>query len=113
MLFIPFIYGFIFSIIIFAFVFILTKRNEKYYLAPLMTFIAIVTTVFCSIFLVGGWEGMGIGVLAAGGLPAVIIGTILIPFITKNAKPKPKSDKLFTILLPITFILIFASIFLW
>ncbi|MER2009254.1 MAG: hypothetical protein ABS939_17530, partial [Psychrobacillus sp.] len=62
-----------------------------------------------SLFLVGGFEGMGYLFLAVGFLIVSIVGTLLLPLLIPKIKSQPinKRDKISLLLLPIIF---FATI---
>ena len=71
--------GLILGFIIFSMAFILSKKSGTYYLAPIATFLASIALVAFSIFIIGGFEGMGYGMVAFGMLIASIVGTLLLP----------------------------------
>ncbi|MER2120451.1 MAG: YesK family protein [Solibacillus sp.] len=101
--------GLFLGIIFYAFVFIASKRNGKYYLAPVITFLFSGMIVAYSIFMVGGFEGMGYLFLAAGFCIVSILGTLFLPLLIRRIESQPlnKRDKISLFLLPIIF---FATI---
>lgn len=101
--------GLFLGIIFFAFVFIVSKRSGKYYLAPVITFLFSGMIVAYSLFLVGGFEGMGYLFLAVGFLVVSIMGTLLLPLLIRKVESQHlnKRDKISLLLLPIIF---FATI---
>ncbi len=101
--------GLFLGIIFFAFVFIASKRSGKYYLAPVITFLFSGMIVAYSLFLVGGFEGMGYLFLAVGFLVVSIVGTLLLPLLIPKIKSKSlnRKDKISLLLLSILF---FATI---
>ncbi|MEK4080045.1 hypothetical protein [Solibacillus sp. FSL K6-1126] len=101
--------GLFLGILFFAFVFIASKWSGKYYLAPVITFLFSGMIVVYSLFLVGGFEGMGYLFLAVGFLIVSIVGTLLLPLLIPKIKSQPinKKDKISLLLLPIIF---FATI---
>lgn len=115
MFFVPIIYGFVLGSILFAFIFITTKRNGNYYLAPAITFLVAIVLTFISLIFIGGFEGMGYGLVAVGILLSSAVGTIILPFITKRMEKSPltKKDQSLRIVLTIIFFLVITSMFLW
>ncbi|MEK3765819.1 YesK family protein [Solibacillus sp. FSL K6-4121] len=103
------LFGLFLGIIFFAFVFIASKKSGKYYLAPVITFLFSGMIVAYSLFLVGGFEGMGYLFLAVGFLVVSIVGTLLLPLLIPKVKSKSfnRKDKISLFLLPILF---FATI---
>ncbi|WP_077604947.1 YesK family protein [Oceanobacillus sojae] len=101
--------GIFFGIIVFLFTFIASKKSGKYYTAPIVTFLFSLAIVAYSVIIVGGFEGMGIGVLGVGFLIVSIAGTLLMPLLTKRnfARSFTRKDTWTLILLPI---LLFAVI---
>lgn len=73
-----------------------------------MTFLIAVFTVVYGLFKVGGFEGMGFGIIGVGILIAAMVGTLLLPF-TKGLKKSEfnKVDKSILFIVPV---LIFAII---
>src|SRR5690554_4160680 len=95
--------GLFLGLIFFTFVFIVSKRNGNYYLAPMVTFLFSLLIVVYSIFFVGGFEGMGYLFIAGGFLTISVIGTLLLPLITRRIKSQQlhKGDKISLVVLPI------------
>lgn len=113
MMFLIILVGIFLGFIIFSFTFILSKRNRKYYLAPIITFLMSLGLTAYSLFFVGGFEGMGYGLLALGFLIVSIIGTLLLPLLIRK-KPSQqfnKRDKISLLILPIMFFLTIGLIF--
>ncbi|QQP12887.1 hypothetical protein FJQ98_02005 [Lysinibacillus agricola] len=100
--------GFILGACIFLFTLIALKKTGKFYLAPIVTFLIAVLTVLYGLFKVGGFEGMGFGIIGVGILTAAIGGTSLLPFM-KGIKQSEfnKVDKSILFIVPV---LIFAII---
>lgn len=103
--------GLLLGLLIFSFFFIVSKFKNKYFLAPLLTFFTALIFAFYSLFFVGGFEGMGY-VLLAGGIFAVsVLGTAVLPLLTKSARLRKVSlwDKIGLFVLPVVFVItIFA-----
>ncbi|MGN7479847.1 YesK family protein [Solibacillus silvestris] len=101
--------GLFLGVLFFAFVFIASKKSGKYYLAPVITFLFSGMIVAYSLFLVGGFEGMGYLFLAVGFLVVSIVGTLLLPLLIPKITSQHlnKRDKISLLLLPIIF---FATI---
>ncbi|MEO4052416.1 YesK family protein [Solibacillus sp. CAU 1738] len=99
--------GMFLGFIFFTFTFIASKKNGKYYLAPIITFLMAIGITAYGIFFIGGFEGMGYGLLATGFLFISIIGTLLLPlFIRKKSSQQfKKGDKISLFILPIVFFL--------
>src|SRR5690625_5019686 len=99
--------GMFLGFIIFTFTFILSKRNGKYYLAPIITFLVAIGITSYGLFFVGGFEGTAYGFLALGFLVVSIIGTALLPLFirTKSFKQFKRVDKMSLFILPIVFFL--------
>ncbi|MEB2302603.1 YesK-like family protein [Lysinibacillus xylanilyticus] len=100
--------GFFLGASIFLFTLIALKKTGKFYLAPIVTFLIAVLTVLYGLFKVGGFEGMGYGIIGVGILTAAIGGTLLLPFM-KGIKQSEfnKVDKSILFIVPA---LIFAII---
>src|SRR5690625_7063153 len=79
MFFLPGGIGLVLGSIVFMFMHIASKRSGRYYLAPLATFLVAVLLMMYGLIVIGGFEGMGYGVLALGFLLIAIIGTLLLP----------------------------------
>lgn len=86
--------GLFLGILFFAFVFIASKWSGKYYLAPVITFLFSGMIVVYSLFLVGGFEGMGYLFLAVGFLIVSIVGTLLLPLLIPKIKSQPINKKI-------------------
>ncbi|MGE7691659.1 YesK family protein [Lysinibacillus sp. NPDC097214] len=100
--------GFILGASIFLFTLIALKKTGKFYLAPIVTFLIAVLIVLYGLFKVGGFEGMGFGILGACILLAAIVGTLLLPFMKGIKKSEfNKVDKSILLIIPV---LIFAII---
>jgi len=115
MIWVPIAYGFVFGIILLAYLFIRLQLSGKYYLAPLLTLFAAFLLTFISLFIIGGFEGIGYGVMASGIFLSSIIGTIILPFIIGKGRKAAltKLDRRLLIILPILFLLVLLSIFFW
>lgn len=102
------IIGMFLGFIIFTFTFIATKSNGKYYLAPIITFLMAIGITAYGIFFIGGFEGMGYGLLATGFLLIGIIGTLLLHLLIrkKSSQQLKKRDIVSLFILPIMFFLI-------
>ena len=112
MFFVPMYLGGFWGILLFLFIYILSKKSGRYYLAPLVTFfVSILITVYGWLF-VGGFEGMSYGILALGFWVVSILGVIfLYGFILKTDKKVfTKKDKLGLYILPIVFVTSLAII---
>lgn len=103
------LFGLFLGILFYAFTFIVSKRSGKYYLAPVITFLFSGMVAAAGIFLVGGFEGMGFLLIAAGFLVVNIAGTLLLPLLARGRGPEKlhKRDKIGMVLFPILF---FATI---
>ncbi|WP_052344313.1 YesK family protein [Bacillus ndiopicus] len=95
--------GFSYGILIFLFTLIVAKKIGKIYIASIITAIIGVFIVVYSIFKIGGFEGMGYGILGLCIFGVAILGGLLTPFIAKsmNNKPFNKLDKIVLIVVPI------------
>ncbi|MCP3030474.1 YesK-like family protein [Halobacillus sp. A1] len=102
--------GIFLGLLIFSFFFIISKFKKQYYLAPLLTFITALTIVFYSLFFVRGFEGMGYIFLAGGIFLISLLGTMVLPLLTKSSKLTKVSigDKIGLFVLPVFF---FTTIF--
>lgn len=98
--------------IVFSFTFIASKKNGAYYLAPIITFLMFIAITAYSLFFIGGFEGMAYGILALGFLFVSIIGTLLLPLLTRKASQRQfnKADKIKLAILPLLFFLTIGSI---
>lgn len=108
--------GMLLGIIVFSFTFIATKKNAQYYLAPIITFLLSIGITAYGLFAIGGFEGMAFGILAFGFLIVSILGTIILPFLTrKQTAPQQlkKRDKISLIVLPILFFTIITGVILF
>lgn len=105
--------GMFLGFIIFTFIFILSKRNGKYYLAPIITFLVAIGITAYGLFFVRGFEGMAYGFLALGFLIISITGTALLPLFirTKSFKQFKQGDKISLFILPIVFFLTIGLMF--
>lgn len=101
--------GLFLGFIFFAFIFIVSKRSGKYYLAPVITFLFSGMIVAYSLFLVGGFEGMGYLFIAVGFFIVSILGTLFLPLLIRKNESQHLNniDKISLLLLPILF---FATI---
>lgn len=99
--------GLALGIILFIFTFIVSKRNGKYYLAPMVTFLSAIGITAYGLFFVGGFEGMAYGILALEFLVISIIGTLLLPLLIrrKSSQEFKKGDKISLFILPLFFFL--------
>lgn len=98
--------------IVFSFTFIASKKNSAYYLAPMITFLMFIAITAYSLFFIGGFEGMAYGILAIGVLFVSIIGTLLLPLLTRKASQRQfnKADKIKLAILPLLFFLTIGSL---
>ncbi|MFS0615821.1 hypothetical protein [Lederbergia ruris] len=100
--------GFFLGILIYLFTFIAAKKTGKFYLAPLVTFLIAMFIVFYSLFKIGGFEGMGFGILGACMWGVAIIGVLFLPFMKGMKKSEfTKLDKSILVIIPL---LLFALI---
>lgn len=106
------IIGLFLGFTLFAFTFIASKQNGKYYLAPIVTFLMSIAITAYGLFFVGGFEGMAYGILAVGFLFSSIIGTLLLPLFTRKKSPRSlnRADKICLAILPILFFLTIGAI---
>lgn len=95
--------------IIFMFSFVASKKNGKYYLAPIITFLFSIAITAFGFIVIGGFQGMAYGFLASGFLIVSIVGTLLLPLLMrgKNSQQFKKRDRVTLVTLPIIF---FATI---
>ncbi|WP_163582124.1 hypothetical protein [Gracilibacillus saliphilus] len=98
--------GIFLGLITFMFTFIVSKRNGKYYLAPIVTFLFSIVVTAYGFIVIRGFEGMAYGFLAAGFLIVSIVGTLLLPLLVRRKEPQEfkKFDKIILAILPIIFI---------
>lgn len=98
--------------IVFAFTFIASKKNGKYYLAPIVTFLMSIGITAYGLFFIRGFEGMAYGILAVGVLFASIIGTLLLPLFTRKkvSGQLNKADKISLAILPLLFFLTIGAV---
>ncbi|MCM3757155.1 hypothetical protein M3197_06590 [Sporosarcina aquimarina] len=80
MIFVPVGIGLILGYLLFSFVYILTKRSEKRYIASVITALAGIAIIVASILLIGGFEGMGFGIIGIGFLVIAIAGLFVFLF---------------------------------
>lgn len=101
--------GLFLGIIFFSFIFIVSKRSGKYYIAPVITFLFFGMIVAYSLFVVRGFEGIGYLFIAVGFFIVSIVGTLLLPLLIRRIESQHlnKRDKISLLLLPIIF---FATI---
>lgn len=106
--------GLILGSIVFIFLHIASKRSGKYYIAPLVTFLAAVLLTLYGIIIVGGFEGLfGYGMIGLGFLIIAIIGTLLLPaWLRRGGGPKEftRMDLVSMFLLPFLLIAIIFSL---
>ncbi|CAM2732001.1 YesK family protein [Salinicoccus roseus] len=95
--------------ILFMFIFIISKKSGKYYLAPIITILFSAMIVAYSLFFVGGFEGMAYLFVAVGFLFVSILGALFLPFLIRRREPRQlgKRDKISLLILPVIF---FATI---
>jgi|SRR5690625_388289 len=113
MFFLPGGVGLVLGSIVFMFMHIASKRSGRYYLAPLATFLVAILLTLYGLIVIGGFEGMGYGVLAFGFLLIAIIGTLLLPIKMRKGvgrKDFSKKDKISLFLLPFLLIAIIFSL---
>nr|WP_275584401.1 YesK family protein [Pullulanibacillus pueri] len=88
--------------------YILTKKSGKRFYAPLVTFIVGGLLLWYSIFIVGGFEGMGYGLVSLGILAVAVFSVvplaILGKFYTAKQNHYSRIDKVFLGVLPVIFI---------
>lgn len=99
--------------IVFMFTFIAFKKIAKYYMAPIITFIFFIALSVYGFVMVGGFDGLGYVIIAFGFLIAGVVGTLLLPGLSRRSKSKEfgKNDKLMLIVLPIVFFTVIGSAF--
>ncbi|GAB3068543.1 hypothetical protein [Virgibacillus ainsalahensis] len=109
MVFLVMLGGIFLGSLMFMFTFIASKRNGKYYLAPIITFLFSIVITAYGFLVIRGFEGMGYAFLAAGFLIVSIAGTLLLPLFIrrKDAQQFRKTDKITLVILPFIF---FATI---
>lgn len=113
MFFLPIGIGFIFGLIVYIFMYIISKRSGKYYLAPFINFFGAILVTMYGIFVVRGFEGMAYGLLGFGMLITAIIGTLLLPMMVRKVEVRKefsKKDKVSLFLLPLLFFAIVYSL---
>ena len=84
-----FLIGIFLGTIIYAFTLVVAMKTGKAYIAPITTLFVALFVIMYSIFKIGGFEGMGYGILGATILLVAIIGFISLPFL-----PKKRSNEL-------------------
>lgn len=109
MIFVPIGIGLILGFLLFSFIYILTKRSEKRYIASVITALAGIFIIVASVVLIGGFEGMGIGMIGIGFVVVAIAG--LFVFLFKPADqhavhPLSGKDKRNLIGIPVVFLLV-------
>lgn len=107
--------GFLLGTIVFMFFYVASKKSGQYFLAPIITFLFSLAITAYGLFAVGGFEGMGYGLVGVGFVAVSIIGTLLLPIFTRrgSAQQFTKRDKASLILLPLLFFsIIVLSIYL-
>lgn len=99
--------------IVFLFTYIASKKFEKYYIAPVITFLFFIAISLYGFIIVGGFDGLGYVLIAFGFLIAGVAGTLLLPGLSRRSKSKEcgKSDKLMLIVLPLIFFTVIGSAF--
>ncbi len=109
MVFLIMVGGMFLGSILFLFSLIASKRNGKFYLAPMTTFLFSIAVTAYGLIVIRGFEGMAYGFLGAGFLIVSIVGTLLLPLLVRQkALQKVKNaDKYILVFLPIIF---FATI---
>ncbi|SFG62263.1 hypothetical protein SAMN05216353_16513 [Halobacillus alkaliphilus] len=102
--------GLFLGLLIFSFFFIISKFKRMYFLAPLLTFLTALGVVLYSILIVRGFEAMGYIFLAGGIFLISVLGTALLPALTKSTKLRKISlwEKIALFVLPVVF---FTTIF--
>ncbi|KYG28241.1 YesK family protein [Alkalihalobacillus trypoxylicola] len=103
------IFGLFIGILIFVFTLIISKKVEKLYLAPLITFIIGILIILYGFFKVGGFEGLGYGFLGVSIATVAFLGVLFLPFFTKRMK-NTKYNKLDQALLIMIPFLLFSTI---
>ncbi|WP_025784567.1 YesK family protein [Sporosarcina sp. D27] len=80
MIFVPIGIGLILGFLLFSFIYILTKRSEKRYIASVVTAFSGIVIIVASILLLGGFEGMGFGIIGIGFVVIAIAGLFVFLF---------------------------------
>ncbi|MCA1011602.1 hypothetical protein [Halobacillus halophilus] len=99
--------GLFLGLLVFSFFFIISKMNGIYFLAPMATFLTALGIVFYSFTFVRGFEAIGYIFLAGGFILVSVVGTLLLPLMTKWVIVS-LWDKMALFILPIVF---FTTIF--
>lgn len=111
MIFVPIGIGLILGFLLFSFVYILTKRSEKRYIASVITALAGIFIIAASILLIGGFEGMGFGIIGIGFVVIAIAGLFVFLFKPVNqfsAHQLSVKDKRNLMGIPVVFVLVVA-----
>ncbi|MBD7906712.1 YesK family protein [Sporosarcina gallistercoris] len=80
MIFVPVAIGLLLGYFLFSMIYIFTKRSDKRYMAPGITGLAGVAIIVASILLIGGFEGMGFGIIGIGFVVIAVAGLFVFLF---------------------------------
>ena len=106
-----FLIGIFLGTIIYAFTLVVAMQTGKAYIAPVVTLFVALFVILYSIFKIGGFEGMGYGLLGASILTVAIIGFIVLPFLPKKRSNElNKIEKTLLVILPIVFFITIGSL---
>ncbi|MDL4839850.1 hypothetical protein [Aquibacillus rhizosphaerae] len=85
MIFVYILIGLLIGLNIYFFTYLASKNSKHVYLAPLFTFLSIVLFMAYGMLIVGGWAGMTYLFISFGILIIAIIGTVLLPIISRKS----------------------------
>ena len=106
-----FLIGIFLGTILFSFTLIVAKKTGKAFIAPVVTLFVALFVIVYSIFKVGGFEGMGYGLIGVSILTVAIIGFIVLPFLPKKISHElNKIEKTLLVILPIVFFITIGSL---
>ena len=99
-----FLIGIFLGTIIYTFTLIVAMKTGKAYIAPVVTLFVALFVIVYSIFKIGGFEGMGYGLIGVSILVVAIIGFIVLPLLPKKINHElNKIEKTLLVILPIIF----------